>query len=285
MRALATGIAVSGSGLGLFFLSPLSEYLIQEFGWKDTCFIFAAIASHTFISACLFRQPEAISKIEIESKNETNAKSLFSDLKTIYGNKNFLLLSLSYFILSFSIVCPHNFLPSHIKFKNIDDPNSISISLIGISALIGQITIGYISDKYRHLNWLIFAVCISLAGFITCLLPLTSNLNIICVYSVLYGFLTSVNYVLQSSLVIESLGLANLTIAFGCLQLCQGFSTLFGTPFLGWVKDYSKDYELTFYISGLLMILSGASLLLWPCFIKKNHDLIQDNQIEAQEFN
>jgi len=35
-RALATGLAVSGSGLGLFVLSPLSEYFIKEYGWKDT---------------------------------------------------------------------------------------------------------------------------------------------------------------------------------------------------------------------------------------------------------
>ncbi len=54
-RALATGIAVSGSGLGLFVISPLLEYLIRNYGWMDTCFIFGAISSHTFISACLFR--------------------------------------------------------------------------------------------------------------------------------------------------------------------------------------------------------------------------------------
>ncbi len=57
-RALATGIAVSGSGLGVFVLSPLLEYLIKEFGWMDTCFLFGAISSHTFISACLFRPPQ-----------------------------------------------------------------------------------------------------------------------------------------------------------------------------------------------------------------------------------
>lgn len=54
-RALATGIAVSGSGLGLFIVSPLLEYLILNYGWIETCFIFGAISSHTFISACLFR--------------------------------------------------------------------------------------------------------------------------------------------------------------------------------------------------------------------------------------
>lgn len=54
-RAFATGIAVSGSGLGLFLLSPLSEYLILKYGWMDAWMIIGAISSHTFLSACTYR--------------------------------------------------------------------------------------------------------------------------------------------------------------------------------------------------------------------------------------
>ena len=66
-RALATGLAVSGSGLGLFVLSHLTEYLIDEFGLKNTFFIFGAISAHTYISACLFRSSgdEVIQKIKL----------------------------------------------------------------------------------------------------------------------------------------------------------------------------------------------------------------------------
>ncbi len=188
------------------------------------------------------------------------------EIRIIYQNKLFILVNVSYFILSFVVVAPYNFLPSHIKLNNINDPSSISISLLGISALIGQIAIGYLSDKHRSRNWLIFSVCIILSGICTCLLPAFNSLFFIYLYSILFGFLTSVNYVLQSSLVIESLGLANLTLAFGCLQLCQGFSTLFGTPILSWIKDQTRTYDATFYSSGLLMILSGLVLLAWPLF-------------------
>lgn len=66
-RALATGIAVSGSGLGLFVLSPVSEFLIDHFGWKDAILIFSAINSHVFISALLFRSNPDI-QVESEQK-------------------------------------------------------------------------------------------------------------------------------------------------------------------------------------------------------------------------
>jgi len=193
----------------------------------DTCFLFGAISSHTFISACLFRtnpQPKTSTgqKKQIQTTQKFRLKDFTAEIFLIYTNSKFILVNVAYFILSLVIVTPYNFLPSHIKLHHIDDPSSISISLLGISALFGQITIGYLADLYREKNWLIFSVCITAAGFLTCILPLIKNLYFIYAFSVLFGFFTSVNYVLQSSLVINSLGLANLTLAFGCLQLCQG---------------------------------------------------------------
>lgn len=42
-RALATGLAVSGSGLGTFIFAPLCKFLLQQFGWKSTILILALI--------------------------------------------------------------------------------------------------------------------------------------------------------------------------------------------------------------------------------------------------
>lgn len=265
-RALATGFAVAGSGLGLFVLSPVAEYLIENFGWKNACFLFGAISSHTFISACLFR-PTTSSLIKEKAKN-SEKKSLFL---IFLKNKLFFLVNLSYFILSFVIVAPYIFLPSHIKLRNLLDPNSTCISLIGVSTLVGQILIGYISDLKRDYNWLIYAMCFIVAGVATLILPFLNSINSIFIYSVIFGLSTSVNYVLQSSLVIEAIGLDNLTGAFGCLQLCQGISTLFGAPLLGFLKDSTGDYDKSFYTSGFIMILSAFILLLWP--ILKNKPL------------
>jgi MFS family permease len=286
-RALATGLAVSGSGFGVFILPPLAEFLIDMFGWMNTCFLLGAISSHTFISYCLFQEPHLASTIKEESENTNEIKVLstktenlskkstensrfrqfhdiLNDLKNIYSKKNFLIVNLSYFILSFAIAAPYNFLPSHIKLTKLEDPSSRSISLIGISSLIGQITIGILSDYYRSINWLIYAICVIIAGLATCILPFLTEIHLIYIYSVVFGLTTSVNYVLQSTLVIESLGLANLTLAFGCVQLIQGFSTLFGAPVLGWIKDATTDYVASFVTSGLIIILSGFVLLFWP---------------------
>lgn len=38
-RALATGIAVCGSGIGTFLMAPFTTYLVSELGWKGAILI------------------------------------------------------------------------------------------------------------------------------------------------------------------------------------------------------------------------------------------------------
>jgi predicted MFS family arabinose efflux permease len=44
-RALATGVAVCGSGIGAFLMAPLCTALIDAFGWRGAVLIQAGTAS------------------------------------------------------------------------------------------------------------------------------------------------------------------------------------------------------------------------------------------------
>lgn len=62
-RSLATGIAVCGSGLGTFIFSPLTEYLIKEFGWRGATLILAGVVFNCIIFGAMFRPLEAPKKV------------------------------------------------------------------------------------------------------------------------------------------------------------------------------------------------------------------------------
>ncbi|XP_014662716.1 PREDICTED: monocarboxylate transporter 13-like [Priapulus caudatus] len=57
-RALATGVGVSGSGIGTFVMAPLSKYLITAYDWKGATLIVAAIVLHGIICGALMRPLE-----------------------------------------------------------------------------------------------------------------------------------------------------------------------------------------------------------------------------------
>ncbi|CAG2120968.1 unnamed protein product, partial [Medioppia subpectinata] len=54
-RALATGLAVCGSGVGAFMFAPLTQYLLTKMDWKNTLMILAALALHCTVFGALMR--------------------------------------------------------------------------------------------------------------------------------------------------------------------------------------------------------------------------------------
>ena len=57
-RALATGIAVCGSGIGGFVFAPLSEFLIETYTWKGAMWVISAICLNGVVVAAFLRPLE-----------------------------------------------------------------------------------------------------------------------------------------------------------------------------------------------------------------------------------
>jgi len=46
-RAMATGVAVCGSGIGTFVLAPVVDLLVSEYGWKVRCNNYSTAILHS----------------------------------------------------------------------------------------------------------------------------------------------------------------------------------------------------------------------------------------------
>lgn len=58
-RALATGIAVCGSGIGTFVFAPLGSMLLESYGWKGANIILAGIILNGIVCGAVFHPLEA----------------------------------------------------------------------------------------------------------------------------------------------------------------------------------------------------------------------------------
>ena len=54
-RALATGLAVCGSGVGMFVFAPLADWLLTNYGWQGANWVIAAIILNGVALGALFR--------------------------------------------------------------------------------------------------------------------------------------------------------------------------------------------------------------------------------------
>ncbi|KAG8232878.1 hypothetical protein J437_LFUL004747 [Ladona fulva] len=74
-RAMATGIAVCGSGIGTFLMAPLCTFLIDSLGWRGALMIQAGIVLNCAIFGALFRPLKPI-PVKVSRVYDDNGEKL-----------------------------------------------------------------------------------------------------------------------------------------------------------------------------------------------------------------
>ncbi|CAF4647633.1 unnamed protein product, partial [Rotaria sp. Silwood2] len=193
-------------------------------------------------------------------------------------NSRFLLFCFSNFTLCLVMGVPYVIIPRYISetFGNSGYLASWTLSNVGIASALGQILLGYLHDRKIFSAWLMYTLAVIISGASLIILALFRYILVVLICAFMYGLAISANYALQLLIVIDALSIDNMANAFGILQFCQGVSTLIGIPIQGLLRDHSDTYKLSFLTSGLIIILSGMIMLLWPCFASTNKKKINN---------
>ena len=126
------------------------------------------------------------------------------------------------------------------------------ILIAAISNIIGKLVTGWLCDLSCINTFLVSNIYIFLSGISACLLPFCNSYELYAFVVSLYGFFTVI-YTLEPCILVELIGLNNLTSAYGLLlffqvcsinyillfspysdQRCIGFSNLGGQAVMYW---------------------------------------------------
>jgi len=89
-RAVATGIAVCGSGIGTFIFAPLTKALLDGYNWKNALFILAGIVFNGCVCGALMRPLEPVRKPKkIEKPREKNVLDRIKEAQKKRRRNNF----------------------------------------------------------------------------------------------------------------------------------------------------------------------------------------------------
>lgn len=92
------------------------------------------------------------------------------------------------------------------------------------------------------------------------------------IFCAVFGITSGAYVGLTSVVLVDLLGLDNLTNAFGLLLLFQGIASVLGPPFCGWLYDQVGNYEGGFYFSGAVIFISGVMLFVLPKMMRKRDE-------------
>lgn len=69
-RNLATGLGACGTGVGTFIYAPMTQYLIEEYGWRGTILLLSGTLLNLCVCGCVMRDPEWWTTEQKRQRNE-----------------------------------------------------------------------------------------------------------------------------------------------------------------------------------------------------------------------
>ena len=126
----------------------------------------------------------------------------------------------------------------------------------GISNIVSKLVTGRIYDMPCVDSFLVSNTYMFLSGVSVCLLTFCDLYKHFIVMVAFCGFFMTF-FTLRSVVLVELVGLENLTSAYGLVLLFDGIATIIGAPISGAIGDSVGRFNVTFYIAGGFFILSS----------------------------
>lgn len=172
---------------------------------------------------------------------------------------SFIILSLSGMLTLSCFYVPYNYLGDHInKLPDVSQTKkSLPISLLGIINILARIACGWIADQPQVDALMVTNVAVVGAGIATALVPFFGAYWHFIAFCLPFAVGAACFAALRSVIIVDLYGLEKLTNAFGILLTFMGIGATFGSPLTAYVKDITGNFDVSFYIMGTLMAISG----------------------------
>ncbi|XP_070554954.1 monocarboxylate transporter 12-like [Ptychodera flava] len=294
--ALANAIVRAGSGIGYLVFSLVMQSLIDSYGWRGACIVFAAIHANMLIAAALFRPPnqaQGENNVGKETKEVSDCEfpvtSSEPESRTV--KKSWKIITLCDFSLFsehpiFIAFCISLFLaqgvgfygsPTHLVARaeklQIGTSQDIAFqaSVLGIGSLLGRVSVPLLlrltSKCMTSLQLLGVAYC--LAGVVDILSASSNTYALYTAFAFSLGYLSGVFFTLNTQVVKDMLGSARVTAAVSLYAPFPAIGAMIGPPSAGLLYDVTGDYNYSFYFYGTSTLIAGTMLIICSLLKRK----------------
>ncbi|ARS89370.1 MFS transporter [Natrarchaeobaculum aegyptiacum] len=268
-RALATGVAVSGWGVGIVAMPPFVEVLIARLGWQPTYLVLAGLflVAIAVAMALLANRPQELG-VDTGDEFETAPsvldgghpasvrRQLQKALEAVWTP----LFALVFAALLLAFVPANAILVYLVDFTEAAGVSRqigvIAVSIVGGMNVVAKFTAGWAADRIGT-DWMM-ATCVVLMCVPTLLLVAVPTPTTVLVLSAVFGFGYGGIAALMSPLVANLFGTGDLSTLFGIT--CIGFAVAgVSVPYaVGQGLDTFGNYEIPFVVTAAVGLLSAV---------------------------
>ncbi|CAN8013288.1 unnamed protein product [Ixodes persulcatus] len=180
-------------------------------------------------------------------------------------NPAFALICVSNIVGMMGFCIPFMYIADSAVLKGIDkDKAAFLLSLIGITNMMGRLLFGWLSDLPQINCLLLNNLSLCFSGVAVFMMPFCYTYSATVAACMIFGSIVAAYILLTSIILVELFGLDNLTNSFGLLSLCRGAACMIGPPLAGSLFDFTGSYDVPFFLSGAMMVVSGIMSFFIP---------------------
>ncbi|XP_060801493.1 uncharacterized protein LOC106137323 [Amyelois transitella] len=177
---------------------------------------------------------------------------------SLFRSPTFVILAVSGFFTMLGFFVPYMYATQRAKDNHGSElSQKWLVSAIGVANIIGRIMCGLVSSMPKVSPLWLNNIAVSAGGIATMISGLYYHDVYQFGYCVVFGLAVACFASLRSILVVEYLGLEQLTNCFGLFLLFQGLGALLGAPIAGFIMDQTQSYDITFGVSGAFLLISA----------------------------
>ncbi|MDF1600498.1 MFS transporter [Mesorhizobium sp. YIM 152430] len=257
-RSVVFGIGTAAGSAGMFVFAPVSQGLIDAYGWSDTLMI---------MSAMMLLIP--ILAIPLVGNSRTGSvpqaqyeQSMGAALREAFAHRSYLLLVSGFFVCGFQVAFITAHFPAYIGDLGIDARYAVlALAFIGFFNIIGSLAAGVIGQKYSKPMFLAL-IYIGRSIAITAFLILPQTPTAVIVFSIVMGLLWLSTVPPTNALVAIMFGTRYLGMLGGLVFLSHQIGSFLGVWLGGYLYDAFGSYDPVWWLGVALGIF--AAIVHWP---------------------
>jgi MFS family permease len=265
-RGLASGLAVSGIGVGTLVMPPLATSLIAALGWRHAYLVLGLLAAiaGSGLALLIANDPHhrglAPDGDPLDADGDTDggrpqARGL--SIRAAVTSRRFVGLYLACLVGSFGLFVPFVHLVPYAQDHGIAPSSAVLLlGVIGIGSTIGRFGLGGLADRMGRLLGVLatfIGIALSMA-----LWAFSTEMWSLGVFAFVFGVFYGGFVALLPAVVMDDFGGRNVSGLIGILYTSVAFGTLIGPSLAGFAFDASRSYSLPILASAVASVMAAG---------------------------
>ncbi|XP_009936598.1 monocarboxylate transporter 6 [Opisthocomus hoazin] len=314
-RTLANAMASTGVSLGFTLWPLLSQYLLDEMGWRNTFLIFGGILLNCCVCGAIMRPVQPASESPLQSpkpgeetgrraeeaqlsngassprpelQKQTRRTACFQMLQKHLAfdifcqNKGYQIYTVGVTWMMMGFVLPHIYLVPYAIQNGVEERRAaLLISVIGFINIFVRPFTGLVSGHriFTRRRIYLFSLAVLLYGLSNFICVISAEFTMLIVYCIILSIAMSGIGALTFQVLMDVVEMDRFSSALGLFTILESITLLIGPPLTGLLVDITSDFHYVFYTSSFFLLSAALFIALSFCALQKKTKLEKTSKV------